>query len=50
MTVEAVILTVEPEHKKLVLSAKAIAKEQALAEKNLRIGRLMVGDIVEGTN
>lgn len=49
MTVEAVILTVEPEHKKLVLSAKAIAKEQALAEKNLRIGRLMVGDIVEGT-
>ena len=41
MTVEAVILTVEPEHKKLVLSAKA--------EKNLRIGRLMVGDIVEGT-
>lgn len=49
MTVPAVILTADPRVKKLVLSAKVIEKERALAEKTQRIGRLTTGDIVEGT-
>lgn len=49
MTVSAVIITADPHEKKLVLSAKMIEKERALAEKTQRIGRLMTGDIVEGT-
>ncbi len=48
MTVPAVILTADPRVKKLVLSAKVIEKERALAEKTQRIGRLTTGDIVEG--
>lgn len=48
MTLEAVIITVEPREKKLVLSAKMIAKERAVVEKTQKIGRLNEGDIVEG--
>ncbi|MCR5203382.1 MAG: S1 RNA-binding domain-containing protein [Lachnospiraceae bacterium] len=48
-TVNAVIITVDRNEQKLVLSAKMIEKEKALAEKTKRIGRLMAGDIVEGT-
>lgn len=49
MTLEAVIITVEPKEKKLVLSAKMIARERAVVEKTNKIGRLNEGDIVEGT-
>jgi len=48
MTLEAVIITVEPREKKLVLSAKIIARERAVVEKTQKIGRLREGDIVEG--
>ncbi len=48
MKLEAVIITAEPTEKKLVLSAKMIAKERAVAEKTKKIGRLTEGDIVEG--
>lgn len=48
MTVDAVIITVEPREKKLVLSAKMIAKERAVIEQTKKIGRLNEGDIVEG--
>lgn len=48
MTVQAVIITVEKDIQKLVLSAKMIQKEKALAEKTQHIGRLSTGDIVEG--
>lgn len=48
MTISAVIITVDKKEKRLVLSAKMIEKERALAEKTQRIGRLMTGDIVEG--
>lgn len=48
MTVQAVIITVEKEIQKLVLSAKMIQKEKALAKKTQRIGRLTTGDIIEG--
>ena len=49
MTLEAVIITVDSKEKKLVLSAKMIAKERAVVEKTNKIGRLNEGDIVEGT-
>ncbi|MBO5484539.1 MAG: S1 RNA-binding domain-containing protein [Lachnospiraceae bacterium] len=49
MTVSAVIITADAREKKLVLSAKMIEKERALAQKTQRIGRLMTGDIVDGT-
>lgn len=49
MTVSAVIITADPREKKLVLSAKMIEKERALAQKTQCIGRLVTGDIVEGT-
>lgn len=49
MTVDAVIITVEPREQKLVLSAKIIEKERALAEKSQQIGRLTVNSIVEGS-
>lgn len=48
MTVSAVIITADRRERKLVLSAKMLEKERALAEKTQRIGRLMTGDIVEG--
>ena len=49
MTVEAVIITVEPKNHKLVLSAKTIEKERALAEKTQQASRLSIGSIAEGT-
>lgn len=48
MTVDAVIITVTPSEKKLVLSAKAIEKERAVVEQTKKIGRLTVGDIIQG--
>ena len=48
MTVEAVIITVEPKEKRLVLSARMIARERAVAERTKQIGRLREGDIVSG--
>ena len=49
MRMDVVILSVEPAQHKLVLSAKVLAKEKAVQEKQQKIGRLTVGDIVEGT-
>ncbi len=48
MTIPAIIITADKKEKKLVLSAKVIEKERALAEKTQRIGRLTAGEIVEG--
>ncbi len=48
MTVEAVIITVSQAEKKLVLSAKMVARERAAAEQRKEIGQLREGDIVEG--
>lgn len=48
MTVDAVIITADPNGKKLVLSAKTIEKERALAEKTQQIGHLTAGSIAEG--
>lgn len=49
MRMDAVILDVDAAQRKLVLSAKVLAKEKAVQEKQQRIGRLTAGDIVEGT-
>lgn len=49
MRMDVVILSVEPAQRKLVLSAKVLAREKAVQEKQQKIGRLTVGDIVEGT-
>lgn len=48
MTVDAVIITVTPAERKLVLSAKAIEKERAVVEQTKKIGRLTVGDVIQG--
>lgn len=48
MTVDAVIITVNPREHKLVLSAKEIEKERALAEKTQQIGQMAVNSITEG--
>lgn len=49
MTLDAVIITVDAKEKRLVLSAKMIARERAVVEKTKKIGRLNEGDIVEGS-
>lgn len=46
--VEAVIITVEPEHKKLVLSAKELLKERQEAEKKEKLAQCQVGAVVNG--
>ncbi len=48
MTVDAVVITADPNGQKLVLSAKAVEKERALAEKTQQIGRLSTGSVAEG--
>ena len=48
MSVEAVILTVDAAAKRLVLSAKTVAKEHAAAEQSQKIGTMSAGDIVTG--
>lgn len=49
MTVETVIITADSAQKRLVLSAKIPAQEQARIEKGERISRLIPGEIVSGT-
>lgn len=48
-TVQAAVITVDEEAKKLVLSVKDVLREQETAERNSRIARLPVGTIVSGT-
>lgn len=48
MTLDAVIITADAKEKRLVLSAKMIARERAVVEKTKKIGRLCVGDVVTG--
>lgn len=47
--VEAKIITVEPENQRLVLSAKAVAREKERMEREKKINDLKVGTVVEGT-
>lgn len=47
--VQAKIITADADKKRLVLSAKAVAKEKAAEEKNAKINQIKVGDVFEGT-
>ena len=47
--VSAHIITVDEEHKRLVLSVKDVLLEEAIKEKNEKINRIAVGSVVEGT-
>ena len=47
--VEAVIITVDPEKKRLVLSGREVEKEKKEAQKKERMAQFKAGDIVEGT-
>lgn len=49
MTLEVVIITADPSERRLVLSAKIPAQEQARIEKGEKISRLAPGEIVSGT-
>lgn len=49
MTLEAIIITVDKEAKRLVLSAKEIQKERKAKEYVQKVGQLTVGDVVTGT-
>lgn len=48
-TVEAAVITAEPEEKRLVLSAKEFALAKAAAENNKKIAAVEVGAVMEGT-
>ena len=47
-TVEAKIITVDPEKKRLVLSVKEVEREKAQQERQAQIARIQVGDVMEG--
>lgn len=47
-TVEAKIITVDPEKKRLVLSVKEVEREKAQQERQTQIARIQVGDVMEG--
>lgn len=47
--VEAKVITVDPEKEKLVLSAKQVAKEAAIEERNHKISMIVPGNVMEGT-
>lgn len=48
-TVEVKVLTVEEEKQKLVLSAKAVARDAAIEERNHKISMIVPGSILEGS-
>lgn len=48
-TVEAKIITVDADKKRLVLSVKEVEKEKAQQERQARIARIQIGDVMEGT-
>ena len=47
--VECVIITVDPEKKRLVLSGREVEREKKEAEKKARMEQFKAGDVVEGT-
>lgn len=48
-TLEAVIITADPENKKLVLSARQVEKDKKEAARKERMTQFKAGDVVEGT-
>ena len=47
--VDAVIITVDPEKKRLVLSGREVEKEKKAAQRKVRLAQIKAGDVVEGT-
>ena len=47
--IEVKIITVDPSHKKLVLSGKALAREKDVEKQLKKVSNLVVGSIFEGT-
>ena len=47
--VDAVIITVDPEKKRLVLSGREVEKEKKAAQRKERLAQFKAGDVVEGT-
>ena len=47
--VECIIITVDPEKKRLVLSGREVEREKKEAEKKARMEQFKAGDVVEGT-
>ena len=47
--VRVVVITVDPEKNKLVLSGKVVARQEREEERNHRIAMLVPGSVVEGT-
>lgn len=47
--VETIIITVDPEKKRLVLSGREVEREKKEAEKKERLAQFKPGDVVEGT-
>ena len=47
--VDAVIITVDPEEKRLVLSGREVEKEKKAAQRKERLAQFKAGDVVEGT-
>ncbi|MGN0373098.1 MAG: S1 RNA-binding domain-containing protein [Enterocloster sp.] len=47
--VETIIITVDPEKKRLVLSGREVEREKKEAEKKERLAQFKAGDVVEGT-
>ena len=48
-TVEVIVITVDEERKKLVLSGREVAREKERAERRARMEQCKVGEILEGT-
>ena len=48
-SIETVIITVDPEKKRLVLSGREVEKEKKEAQKKERMAQFKAGDVVEGT-
>ena len=48
-TLEAVVITADPENKKLVLSARQVEKDKKEAARKERMAQFKAGDVVEGT-
>ncbi len=46
--VTAKVITADADNKKLVLSVKAVEKDKAAAEKQEKIARIQIGDVLEG--
>lgn len=48
-TIQAIVITADQEHSKLVLSGKEVERDQAISDKNSKISKLQLGLVTTGT-